>query len=136
MNNPTLLAADIGGTKSDVALFNAGDVRSPQYTQRFVNGRYSGVEGILTGFIATAGDVPSVACFAVAGVVLPGTGLGEGYIVQFSRSTFVSGGEGGHTDFASVDGEQAALVGVAGYLTELLKEKEEKKEQKSNGQEP
>lgn len=179
MNNQTLLVADIGGTKSDVALFNAGDVRIPQYQQRFVNAQYSGVEEILTQFMATAGDSPSVACFAVAGivrdnrvrmtnlpwevgcaklkerfgftsvflindltavascikyldtanpsevhtilkgsvdggavagVVAPGTGLGEGYVVQFGGSTFVTGSEGGHTDFAPVDEEQAALL--------------------------
>ncbi|MFT5701765.1 MAG: glucokinase [Desulforhopalus sp.] len=179
MNKSTLLIADIGGTKSDLALFNAGDIRTPQVQRRFINAQYSGVEEILVQFMATVGDVPTVACFAIAGivskhqgrmtnlpwefncahlkgrfgftkvilindltavasclkhlnptnpsdihtilkgrpdggavtgVVAPGTGLGEGFVVQCSRETFVTGTEGGHSDFAPVDAEQVALL--------------------------
>ena len=69
MTNTTLLVADIGGTKSDFALFNASDLRSPIHKQRFINAQYLGVEDIVTQFMATMGDTPVVACFAVAGVV-------------------------------------------------------------------
>lgn len=177
--NPTLLVADIGGTKSDFALFNANDLRSPIYTQRFINTQHFGIEEIVTQFIAIVEDAPAVACFAVAGVVnankaqmtnlpwvlsgeqlkarfgfttaliindltavssslkyldkenpaevlsilkgvpeegavsgviAPGTGLGEGFVIDFSGKTFVTGSEGGHTDFAPVDDEQMALL--------------------------
>lgn len=179
VTNSTLLVADIGGTKSDLALFSRGDVCTPLCQQRFVNAQHSGVEEIITQFMATVGDVPTVACFAVAGVVrenrvqmtnlpwelrcdqleahfgfnkvllindltavascltyldknnplevytilkgastdgavsgvvAPGTGLGEGFVVQFAGKTFVTGCEGGHTDFGPVDDEQAALL--------------------------
>ena len=179
VTNSTLLVADIGGTKSDLALFSAKDLRPPIYTQRFINARYSGVEEVVTEFMATARVTPVVACFAVAGVVsdnkaqmtnlpwelsgkllksrfslktaliindltavgsclkyldkenpsevlsilkgvpeggavsgviAPGTGLGEGFVVDFSGKTFVTGSEGGHTDFAPVDDEQMALL--------------------------
>ncbi len=179
VTNSTLLVADIGGTKSDLALFSAKDLRSPIYTQRFINAQHSGVEEVVTQFMATVGVTPAVACFAVAGVVsankaqmtnlpwelsgeqlkarfgfttaliindltavasslkyldkenpsevhsllqgvreggavsgviAPGTGLGEGFVVDFSGKIFVTGSEGGHTDFAPVDDEQMALL--------------------------
>ena len=179
VTNPTLFVADIGGTKSDLALFRTSDLRTPIYTQRFINTQYSGVEEIVTQFMATVGSTPAVACFAVAGVVrantaqmtnlpwklsgeqlkarfgfttaliindltavasclryldkentsevflilkgvpedgavsgviAPGTGLGQGFVVDFSGKTFVTGSEGGHTDFAPVDDEQMALL--------------------------
>jgi len=179
VTNSTLLVADIGGTKSDLALFSANDLRSPIHKQQYINAQHSGVEEVVTQFMATAGDTPAVACFAVAGVVsantaqmtnlpwklsgeqlkaqvgfttalvindltavasclryldkenpsevlsilkgvpkegavsgviAPGTGLGEGFVVDFSGKTFVTGSEGGHTDFAPVDDEQMALL--------------------------
>lgn len=179
MKNSALLIADIGGTKSDVALFNQSDVRTPTHQQRFINTQYSGIDEILTQFRATVGELPAVACFAVAGVmqensvqmtnlpwridvdelkeihgftevvlvndltavassiryldvknsreiktilkggvdggnvtgvVAPGTGLGEGFVVEWSGHYFVSGCEGGHTGFAPVGEEQMALL--------------------------
>lgn len=174
----TLLVADIGGTKSDLALFKTDDLQSPIYKQRFVNSQHSGVEEIVTKFMATVGCTPAVACFAVAGlvrantvqmtnlpwqlsaellkatygfttvllindltavasslryldkanpsevfsilkgvvggnvsgVIAPGTGLGEGFVVNVAGKTFVTGSEGGHADFAPVDDEQFALL--------------------------
>lgn len=185
--NLTLLVADIGGTKSDLAVFSANDLRSPIYKQRFVNTQYSGVEEVVTQFMATAGVTPAVACFAIAGIVsgnkaqmtnlpwevsgeqlterfgfqkvliindltavasslryldienslevlpilsgvhekgavsgviAPGTGLGEGYVVDVCGKTFVTGSEGGHTGFAPVDEEQMALLS---WMQNLLK---------------
>jgi glucokinase len=46
----------------------------------------------------------------VRGVVAPGTGLGEGLLVEFGGQVYVCGSEGGHTDFAPVDEEQLALL--------------------------
>lgn len=179
MKTTTFLVADVGGTKTDMAIFNALDLRTPLQYQRFINARYSGLEEILGQFMAIAGSLPAVACFAVAGIVgenrarmtnlpwrldcghlkarfgftsvvlindltavancltsldrdnpsevytilsggtvggavtgivAPGTGLGEGYVVQLSGKTFVTGSEGGHADFAPVDAEQMALL--------------------------
>jgi glucokinase len=187
VTNSTLFVADIGGTKSDLAVFSANDLRTPTYTQRFINTQYSGVEEIVTQFMATTGVTPAVACFAIAGIVsdnkaqmtnlpwevrgdqitarfgfkkvliindltavasslryldidnpsavlsilrgipeagavsgviAPGTGLGEGFVVDVGGKTFVTGSEGGHTGFAPVDDEQVALLS---WIENLLK---------------
>lgn len=46
----------------------------------------------------------------MSGVIAPGTGLGEGFVVDVGGKTFVTGCEGGHTGFAPVDDEQVALL--------------------------
>jgi glucokinase len=44
------------------------------------------------------------------GVIAPGTGLGEGILVQTDSFFFPRGSEGGHADFAPVTNEQAELL--------------------------
>ncbi|WP_169309218.1 glucokinase [Desulforhopalus sp. IMCC35007] len=179
IGDTTLLVADIGGTKSDFALFLPGNVTKPLYQQRYFNSSFSSVEEIIHKFLSTIQHVPSIACLAVAGlvgkgraemtnlawtldsvnlelqfgftkvilindltavarsikhfssnnfadieiiqqgdpgggavsaVVAPGTGLGEGLIVESDGLLFVTGTEGGHADFAPVDEEQMALL--------------------------
>ncbi len=44
------------------------------------------------------------------GVIAPGTGLGEGLLVQGNGFFFPRGSEGGHTDFAPVSEEQQQLL--------------------------
>lgn len=44
------------------------------------------------------------------GVVAPGTGLGEGVLIQGPDFFFPRGSEGGHTDFGPVDDEQTELL--------------------------
>lgn len=59
----------------------------------------------------------------VAAVLAPGTGLGEGYLVQTDGYLFPCGSEGGHCDFAPIDDEQCDYAtwlhkrfgGVASY---------------------
>ena len=46
----------------------------------------------------------------VRGVLAPGTGLGEGLLVEIAGQSFVRGSEGGHTDFGPVDAEQLGLL--------------------------
>ncbi len=46
----------------------------------------------------------------VKGVVAPGTGLGEGFLVETNGGQFACGSEGGHVDFAPVGKEQLALL--------------------------
>jgi glucokinase len=173
----TLFVADIGGTKSDLAIVPLAESGGQSLFQnRYTNAEFTGIEEIIEHFMAEVDHVPEVACLAVAGVVddskakltnlpweidcgllekrfgfkrahlindltalcsslamlepadlleiqpgcvqetavcgvvAPGTGLGEGLLVNFGGQLFVRGTEGGHTDFAPVDEEQRALL--------------------------
>jgi len=173
----TIFAADIGGTKSEVAIFSLTGLDSGALVQkRYVNAEFSGIDSILEDFLAKVDQLPQLACLAVAGMVsgdkarmtnlpwefdcrrlekrfgfsrvvlindltavgsslamlepgdlleiqaapggagevrgllAPGTGLGEGLLVDCGGEEFVRGSEGGHTDFAPVDEEQLALL--------------------------
>jgi len=54
---------------------------------------------------------PGVEMFGgVRAVIAPGTGLGEGFLVQAGGVTWAQGTEGGHGDFAPTDATQAALL--------------------------
>ncbi len=66
----TLFAADIGGTKSELAIFSlsgpAGGVLSQE---RYINAEFTGIEEIIEDFLAGIDQPPPLACLAVAGVV-------------------------------------------------------------------
>lgn len=67
-----ILAGDIGGTKTNLGLFDAADrVLTPRNQQSFLSARFSGLEAIVDEFIRSAGR-PSVAaaCFGVAGPIV------------------------------------------------------------------
>ena len=68
-----LLAGDIGGTKTELAIFSreAGPHR-PLSEARFVSANYPSLEAILKEFVAKAGKPVDRACFAVAGPVIGG----------------------------------------------------------------
>jgi glucokinase len=68
-----LLVGDIGGTKTDLALFSADrGLRAPIVQKRFSSGNYPSLEAIATEFLADI-DLPVThACFAVAGAVIGG----------------------------------------------------------------
>src|SRR5438067_2661695 len=72
----TLLAGDIGGTKTELALFSpqAGP-RKPLAREEFPSGNYPSLEAILREFLdqtkSLAGQIDR-ACFAVAGPVIAG----------------------------------------------------------------
>jgi glucokinase len=68
-----LLAADVGGTKSDVAIFDAAHgPRRPLLARRYRTAAYPGPEAMLREFLREA-DVPvSAASVAVAGPVIGG----------------------------------------------------------------
>ena len=173
----TLFAADIGGTKSELALFPlVGQDCVPLAQRRYFNGDYSHLEEIISHFLSETNQFPEIACIAVAGivtgkrakltnllweidcsrlekrfglkkttlindmtavcsslpllapedlftiqqgcsgggevkgVVAPGTGLGEGLLVDINGQLLARGSEGGHTDFAPLDEEQFALL--------------------------
>jgi len=173
-----LLAADIGGTKSVLAIFDlADDLRAGPLSQGvYANRDFSGLDPLLSFFLQQAGVQPAYACLAVAGVVrhgraaltnlpwemneqeigqrfgfnrvwlindltavcaalpflepddylelqagapepdgvraviAPGTGLGEGFLVQVGDQFLARGTEGGHCDFAPLDSIQKDLL--------------------------
>lgn len=173
-----LLAADIGGTKSDLAIYDQrpGALLQPLAQKRYSNALFAGVAEVITVFLDEYPNRPRRACIAAAGVVggervrltnlpwvidrrsleeqfgfaqvllindltavaaalpllgpgdlaelqagevcggetrgiiAPGTGLGEGLLVEVEGRLFARGSEGGHCDFAPVDGEQLALL--------------------------
>jgi glucokinase len=68
-----ILAGDIGGTNARLALF---DVRNGKFNlvtaTIFPSRNYSGLDQIVTEFVATSGVHPAQACFGVAGPVTNG----------------------------------------------------------------
>lgn len=68
-----LLAADIGGTKTDMAVFSADlGARAPIAEKRFPSADYPSLEAITTEFLSKLNLPISHACFAVAGPVVDG----------------------------------------------------------------
>jgi glucokinase len=70
---PHVLVGDIGGTKTDLALYSlAGDSAAPLARERFSSTAYDCVEAIVHTFLAQSGLPATYACFAVAGPVNAG----------------------------------------------------------------
>jgi glucokinase len=68
-----LLAGDIGGTKTDLAVFGVErGPRAPVAQQRFSSGDYRSLEAIAHEYLAHVDVAVSRACFAVAGPVSGG----------------------------------------------------------------
>ncbi len=170
------LAVDLGGTKTDVAVYLSGDESlTPVDKKRYLSAQAAGIEEIISDFLESRGLRCETICLAVAGVVqgdsaqvtnlpwkiskeglaglgfktvsiindmtavasclpllgekdlfclqkgrglrgpvsavlAPGTGLGEGFLIRSDDYCFPRGTEGGHADFAPVDGEQRELL--------------------------
>jgi glucokinase len=67
-----ILAGDIGGTKTRLALYEAGSSpRTPGREQRFVSRDYPSLEALVTSFLG-AGPKPTDAVFGIAGPVVDG----------------------------------------------------------------
>lgn len=68
-----ILAGDIGGTKTNLALFSpeAGP-HTPQAEATFPSGRYGSLEEIIAAFLAEHPSPLTAACFGVAGPVVQG----------------------------------------------------------------
>ncbi len=173
----TLLAADVGGTKSDLAILDLSQAAesSPLHRKRYRNKYFQNLDEILDDFLKGI-ETPDFACLAVAAVIsngtadltnldwsvseekiqhnfgfknvtlindltaicsalphlseqelltiqpgtaqgngvrsviAPGTGLGEGFLIEHDSIYFSQGSEGGHCDFAPVTHEQANLL--------------------------
>jgi len=68
-----LLAGDIGGTKTDLALYSAEDgPRKPLAQAEFASANYTSLESIVKEFLANVGQTVDRACFGVAGPVIAG----------------------------------------------------------------
>jgi glucokinase len=172
-----LLAADIGGTKSDLAIFDLSQTAETPHVRRnrYLNSEFQNLDEILKDFLGNS-EIPEYACFGVAAVVrqgsaaltnhdwvisekelkqtfgfknitlindltaicsalpslteseflviqegvvkkkgiraviAPGTGLGEGFLIEQGSCFFPQGSEGGHCDFAPLTDEQADLL--------------------------
>ncbi len=69
----TILAGDVGGTKTLLALFDAdGSGGDPVREERYDSGDYPGLGKILREFLGDGGDRPEAACFGVPGAVVDG----------------------------------------------------------------
>jgi glucokinase len=68
-----LLAGDIGGTKTNLALFASQDeLRTPVREATFPSAQYPSLEAVVRDFLYQTGEQVHVACFGVAGPVIEG----------------------------------------------------------------
>jgi glucokinase len=67
-----ILAGDIGGTKSNLGLFNLGDLRTPVNECSFHSKDFPGLERIIQEFLlqCAPGTEISIACFGIAGPIV------------------------------------------------------------------
>jgi len=173
----TLLAVDIGGTKSELAIFAAESFPSrPLIRKRYASSNFSSLSEVIDSFLSDLDTAPLIASIGVAGlvtgdkaqltnlpwqidcrelkaqfgfkkvalvndltalssaisllqsddlleikpgsiergemkgIIAPGTGLGQGFLLETDDCFFARGSEGGHVDFGPVDEEQTALL--------------------------
>ena len=68
-----ILAGDIGGTKTNLALFSAhGEKLRSELSRTFPSKQYSGLAPILKEFLAGANHAIEAACFGIAGPIVEG----------------------------------------------------------------
>ena len=67
-----ILAGDIGGTKSELAIFDTAQPKVLQFGMGFLNHEQANLISMLRNFIANAGMPIQAACLAVAGAVREG----------------------------------------------------------------
>lgn len=68
-----LIAGDVGGTKTDLALFSIeGGPHSPLFEAQLHSADYPSLQAIVKGFLAKVKKPVDRACFAVAGPVIGG----------------------------------------------------------------
>ncbi len=178
MDMGILLVVDVGGTKSEVALY---EITSRTFTflvsKRYISSQFSSLGEVITSFLADVDATPQFAVLGVAGVVsgktailtnleweridcavlekrfgfaetvlvndltalagalpllaeddlielkpgtefanevkgviAPGTGLGQGFLLEGDGRFFARGSEGGHVDFGPVTETEMALL--------------------------
>src|SRR5262249_11769445 len=68
-----LLAADVGATKTNLALYTvAGGALTAVGDAHLVNERYAGLGDVVRAFLKDRSELPSAACFGIAGPVADG----------------------------------------------------------------
>ncbi len=67
-----ILAGDIGGTKTNVALFENEELGRPLAQRSFPSGKYESLESIISEFVAEHQPQVTHACFGIAGPVKDG----------------------------------------------------------------
>lgn len=73
MNNGLLLAGDIGGTKTTLALYKRDSFPGkPIHEASFKNSQAGGLAELITSFLGDGREKPAVACFGVAGPIRNG----------------------------------------------------------------
>jgi glucokinase len=66
-----ILAADLGGTKTVLALFDAAEgIERPRHEETFPSNQYDSLEAIVGPFLDAAPAKPQAACFGAAGPVI------------------------------------------------------------------
>src|SRR5437667_11185049 len=69
----TLLAGDVGGTKTNLAIFSSVDtLRTPVREATFPSAQYASLELLVRDFLAQEDSQIQKACFGVAGPVIAG----------------------------------------------------------------
>ncbi len=73
MADEVILAGDIGGTKTSLALFaSSSGCRTPLAQATFASGQYPSLSAVVKEFLDKVGRQPARACFGVAGPVVEG----------------------------------------------------------------
>jgi glucokinase len=67
-----ILAGDIGGTKTNVAVFEREELGKPRAQRSFPSGKYDSLESIISEFVAEHQPQLTHACFGIAGPVKDG----------------------------------------------------------------
>jgi glucokinase len=69
----TILAGDLGGTKTVLALYRPDDpIARPTRLEKYVSRDFAGLEPIVETFLAEGGETPAAACFGLAGPIVAG----------------------------------------------------------------
>ena len=69
MTDSLVLAADIGGTHTRLALARADDIRAWRNERRYLSGDFSDFDSLLADYLDSCETLPERACLAVAGPV-------------------------------------------------------------------
>ncbi len=77
----TILAGDLGGTKTVLALYREDDrIDRPCRSEKFASSEYTDLDSIVARFLVEAGETPRAAAFGVAGPII----AGKAYITNLS----------------------------------------------------
>jgi len=67
-----ILAGDVGGTKTELAIFDSAEPHVAKFEMRFVNREQQSFEAMLTHFVQLSHQTVEQVCLAVAGTIING----------------------------------------------------------------